>query len=272
MSLAAEIQHRLLPESFTCDAGRFIIAGSLEPAADVGGDTFDYTLNGHGLNMSLTDAMGHDVRAALLATVVVGALRNARRAGVGLAAQARPPTRRCSNTPCSEHHAVLDQSAQVAAALAEHGAQAMVTGQLLWVDFETGHTKFINAGHVWPLLLRDSHVEEVTPVVDLPFGIASHAEYHVQSLDLRPGDRLVLLTDGMLEPQGHERELRQLIEETGTLHPREATRALTQSVMRASDHDPRDDATVLCLDWADRGQTGHGTSPPSPARHLAPRT
>ena len=249
MSLAAEIQHRLLPESYTCEAGRFIIAGSLEPAADVGGDTFDYILNGHGLNMSLTDAMGHDVRAAQLATVVLAAVRNARRAGLRLVAQAEAANAAVFNHAVHEHRAVLEQTAQMTTALAQHGAQAMVTGQLLWAEFDTGRTEFINAGHVWPLLLRNGHVDEIAPIIDLPFGIAPDAEYTVQSLDLRPGDRLFLLTDGMHEPEDHERELHRLIKETATLHPREATRALTQSVMHASDRNPRDDATVLCLDW-----------------------
>jgi hypothetical protein len=40
-SLAAEIQRRLLPASYTCEAGQFTLAGWLEPAASVGGDTFD---------------------------------------------------------------------------------------------------------------------------------------------------------------------------------------------------------------------------------------
>jgi serine phosphatase RsbU (regulator of sigma subunit) len=253
LSLASEIQHRLLPESFTCDAGPFIVAGSLEPAADIGGDTFDYTLDGLGLNMSLTDAMGHDVRAALLATVVVAALRNARRAGLGLVAQAEAANRAVLEHAVHEHRAVLDQSAAVMTALAEHGAQAMVTGQLLWVEFDTGRADFINAGHVWPLLLRDGEVEEVVPGIDLPFGIAPDTEYHLHSIDLRPGDRLVLLTDGVLEPHGHEHDLRRLIKETAALHPREAARTFTQSVLAASDHDPRDDATVLCLDWWDPG-------------------
>jgi serine phosphatase RsbU (regulator of sigma subunit) len=259
LSLASEIQHRLLPESFTCDAGPFIIAGSLEPAADVGGDTFDYTLNGHGLNLSLTDAMGHDVRAALLATVVVSALRNARRAGLGLAEQAEAANSAVLDHVVREHHAVLDQSAQVHKALAEHGAQAMATGQLLWVAFDTGRTEFINAGHIWPLLLRDGRVEEITPLVDLPFGVAPRTKYRVQSLDLRPGDRLLLITDGMLEPNGHDRDLRHLIKETAALHPREATRTLTSSVLTATDHDPRDDATVLCLDWSGPGWSLHHT-------------
>jgi hypothetical protein len=72
LSLAAEIQHRLLPGAYTCEAGQFTIAGWLEPAGDVGGDTFDFALERGMLHFSLTDAMGHEVDAALLATLMIG--------------------------------------------------------------------------------------------------------------------------------------------------------------------------------------------------------
>src|SRR4051812_31399579 len=88
LSLAAEIQHRLLPGSYTCEAGQFTLAAWLEPAGDVGGDTFDFALERDTLHLSMTDAMGHDVEAALLATVSVAALRNARRADATLGEQA----------------------------------------------------------------------------------------------------------------------------------------------------------------------------------------
>ncbi|KMS66906.1 serine/threonine protein phosphatase, partial [Streptomyces leeuwenhoekii] len=45
LSLAAEIQHRLLPASLACEAAQFAVAGALEPADHVGGDTFDYTID-----------------------------------------------------------------------------------------------------------------------------------------------------------------------------------------------------------------------------------
>lgn len=250
LSLASEIQHRLLPDSFTCDAGPFIVAGSLEPAANVGGDTFDYTLNRSGLFMSLTDAMGHDVRAAQLASAVVGSMRNARRAGLGLVDQADAANLAVLEHAAQEHRVVVDESAQIRAALAEHGAQALVTGQLLTVAFDSGRTAFINAGHVWPLRLRQGLVEEIVPLIDLPFGISPDTGYRVQSIDLRPGDRLVLLTDGMLEHDGGSAALRGLVTETRHTHPREAVRALTQYVLERTDHDPRDDATVLCLEWS----------------------
>src|SRR3954467_12852236 len=56
LSLAAEIQHRLLPGSYTCEAGQFTLAAWLEPAGNVGGDTFDFALERDTLHLSMTDA------------------------------------------------------------------------------------------------------------------------------------------------------------------------------------------------------------------------
>jgi serine phosphatase RsbU (regulator of sigma subunit) len=261
LSLAAEIQHRLLPDSFTCDTGRFIVAGALEPAADIGGDTFDYTLDRDALHLSLTDAMGHDVQAALLATMVVGSLRNARRAGGSLLDQAQDAHRAVADFADRAHQDFADQSEQVREAVVRYGGQALATGQLLRVSLDTGQTTFVNAGHVWPLRLRDGHVEEITPLVDLPFGITPNPGYRLQHLDLRQGDRLILFTDGMLEPHGTEADLSNLILQTSTWHPRDAVRLFTETVLELSHHDPRDDATVLCLDW-----------PPPNATYTGPTT
>ena len=99
MSLAAEIQRRLLPASFTCEADQFTLAGWLEPAGQVGGDTFDFSLERNTLHLSVTDAMGHTVESALLATLVVEPCGT--RAGAARAWSSRRAarTRRCSPTP-----------------------------------------------------------------------------------------------------------------------------------------------------------------------------
>src|SRR4029434_10113514 len=136
-SLAAEIQRRLLPPSYTCEAGQFTLAGCREPAAAVGGDTFDYTLERDALQVSITDAVGHQVSAALLATLLVGGLRNARRRGLSLAEQAR-----YAHEPLSENSA----------------SGQFVTGQLLRLDLRTGGATIVNAGHPFPLRLRDGRV------------------------------------------------------------------------------------------------------------------
>ncbi|SHN37046.1 PP2C family protein-serine/threonine phosphatase [Actinacidiphila paucisporea] len=227
LSLAAEIQHRLLPASLACEAAQFAVAGALEPADHVGGDTFDYAIDRDAVQLSVTDAMGHDVQAALLATLVVGALRRARRAGESL----------------------LEQARQADQAMRDHGREGYVTGQLLRISLLDGRAEFVNAGHPWPLLLRDGRVRQIAPKVDLPFGVLPLHTYRVQSLDLRPGDRLVMLTDGMLERNAKSLDLSDLIGHTRALHPREAARTLIGAIVDAGEGHLDDDATVMCLDW-----------------------
>ncbi|GAA0300751.1 PP2C family protein-serine/threonine phosphatase [Streptomyces turgidiscabies] len=233
LSLAAEIQHRLLPPSLACEAAQFAVAGALEPADHVGGDTFDYVIDRDTVQLSVTDAMGHDVEAALLATLLVGALRRARRAGADLAEQAR----------------------QADEAVREHGRKGYVTGQLLRISLSDGKAEFINAGHPWPLRMRDGRVQEMTPRIDTPFGFPAPHTYQVQSLDLCPGDRLVMLTDGMLERNAGSLDLPGLIVRTRALHPREASRALVAAIVDANHGHLQDDATVMCLDWRGTAQS-----------------
>ena len=100
-SLAAEIQRRLLPGWYTCETDRFTVAGWLEPANAVGGDTFDYSLNRDTLHLSVTDAVGNDVNAALLASVLLAACATAAAAGRTSRATPGSRTTRSRRTPTS---------------------------------------------------------------------------------------------------------------------------------------------------------------------------
>lgn len=186
------------------------------------------------LHLSVTDPMGHDIDAALAATVLVGALRGARRAGADLAEQAH----------------LADQ------ALADHG-RGHATGQLLRIDLHTGQARLVNAGHPWPLRLRGGTAEVLTCEVDHPFGLSVRVPhpYRVQEVDLRPCDRLLMMTDGMLERHGEKVDLLALLEQTRGLHPRETALTLTSAVLKAAGGRLEDDATAMCLDWHGPQQT-----------------
>jgi serine phosphatase RsbU (regulator of sigma subunit) len=227
LSLAAEIQHRLLPAAYTCEAAQFALAAWLEPAGEIAGDTFDFSLERDTLHLSLTDAMGHSLEAAILATVLVGALRNGRRAGLEFA----------------------EQAGRASAGLADHfHCSEYVTGQLARIDLRTGRAEVVNAGHPPPLRVRDGRVSYIDLEPDLPFGWGEHS-YRVQPLPLAPGDRVVFLTDGLVERNGPDIDIQALVAQGAEMHPREAVQHLIRAVVNATEGDLKDDATVMCLDW-----------------------
>ncbi|MFD5787070.1 PP2C family protein-serine/threonine phosphatase [Streptomyces sp. NPDC127037] len=251
LSLAAEIQHQLLPLSLTCEAAQFALCGSLEPSEDISGDTFDYTLDRDTLHLSLTDTMGHNLQAALSATVLVGALRGARRQGTDLVEQAR----------------------QADQALADHRPHGHATGQLVRIDLHTGRAEMVNAGHPRPLRVRDAEVEEIALEADQPFGLLmpiSHS-YRVQQLDLRPGDRLIMLTDGMLERGVEKVDLSALVKDTRHLHPRETVLTLSTAVLDEAGGHLEDDATVMCLDWYGPQETKRHVGSGADIQQASPR-
>jgi len=194
----------------------------------VGGDTFDYSLDRDTLHLSVTDAVGNDVNAALLASVLLGSLRNSRRRGADLAGQART-----ANDALAAH-------AQVG---------QFVTGQLARVDLHTGTMTFVNAGHPFPYRVRDGEVCEVELDIDMPFGLYPGRDLRLRRLQLRPGDRIVLVTDGMLERNAEDLDLPGMLRREARTHPRELVYELAETVLHATGGELHDDATVLCLDW-----------------------
>ncbi|MEP6464316.1 MAG: PP2C family protein-serine/threonine phosphatase [Frankiaceae bacterium] len=132
MAIAAEMQWQLLPP-LTFGTDRVVITGRVEPCYSVGGDIFDYAVDGDSARFAIFDAMGHGLGAGVLAAVTIAAYRNARRSGRGLTA------------------AVLDIDAVMAE---EFGPDKFVTGVLAELDLSSGRFRWVNCGHPHPLLVR----------------------------------------------------------------------------------------------------------------------
>ena len=235
MSLAAEIQWSALPPT-SFETPSVALSGHLEPAYDVGGDTFDYAMTGDVLEFALVDAMGHGLEASFLATTALARYRQSRRASYDLSATFE----------------LMDATVR-----GIFGGASFVTAVLARLDCLTGTLTWCNAGHPRPMLLRDGRVvDELASEPALPLGLGPSAT-EVGAAALQPGDRVLVYTDGVVdarprggEPFGEDR-LRDFLEQeaasgamtTETL--RRLTRRLTEHLGTALN----DDATVLLVEW-----------------------
>jgi serine phosphatase RsbU (regulator of sigma subunit) len=240
MDLPAEMQWALLPPLSFAAAGASV-AGMLEPAYEVGGDCFDYAYNGARLDFAIFDMVGHGLRSAVLAALVVGAYRSGRRAGEDLP----------------------ELAGSIDAATRTHpGALPFATGVLARLDVNNGHLTWMTCGHPQPLIARRGSVLSAAPVAPgLPLGMGATASVvgDIVEVDLEPGDGVLLYTDGVVEARtrdgeffGEER-LRDLLarEHLAGNGPREVVRRLVRSsIEHSADAGLRDDASMLYIHWA----------------------
>lgn len=243
LALAAEIQWELLPV-LAYDADEFSLAGTLEPAYEIAGDTLDYAVDAERLTLSIADAVGHGLRAAMTASLVTAALRNARRRGLG----------------------IIEQATTASAVLrSQVSDEEFVTAMLVDIDIATGRADVINAGHSLLWRCRDRSVEHLAVPADPPLGLLGSTAVNTWRLDVEPGDRLVLVSDGVLtavpgtgDPFGEER-LIDLLESVLDEDCAEAVRQVAQAVVGDGLIELGDDVTVICVDWSGR------PSPPTDA-------
>ncbi|MFD8382639.1 PP2C family protein-serine/threonine phosphatase [Streptomyces sp. NPDC059679] len=235
MSLAAEIQWSLLPP-LTMVTPQVAVAGILEPAYDVAGDSFDYALNDNILHVAVIDAMGHGLDAAVLATVAIGAYRHARRADVGLA----------------DLYMFMDTAIDK-----QFGPDHFVTAQMMRLDIRTGHLQWVNAGHPAPLLIRNYRVvQALESPGTLPVGFGG-AIPQISDQALSRGDRILFFTDGLIEEhrtgeeQFGEERLLDFVDRAGCAGEgvQEMVRGLSHTLMRERGGVTTDDATLFLVEW-----------------------
>ncbi|WP_406102840.1 serine/threonine-protein phosphatase [Streptomyces sp. NBC_01003] len=236
ISLSAEIQWGLLPP-LTMSVPQVAVAGILEPAYRVAGDSFDYALNDNILHAAVIDAMGHGLDAAAMATIAIGAYRHARRVFISLA----------------EKYAFMDD-----AITQQFGPDHFVTAQLMHVNIATGEMELVNAGHPAPLLIRDGRVvRQLESATTLPIGFGGE-EPRIREHTLQPGDRVLCYTDGIIEEHVASRELfgeQRLIRCVNRLgeEPSKGMRAdllrLSHTLKRERGGRTSDDATLFMIEW-----------------------
>ncbi|MEU4568460.1 PP2C family protein-serine/threonine phosphatase [Micromonospora sp. NPDC023956] len=239
MQLPAELLRAQLPP-LTFATERLVISGLLEPCYEVGGDAFDYAVNGDLAHLALFDAVGHGtqggLRAAVLASIALAAYRNARRGALTLVE--------------TYHH--IDR------AVRSYDRSGMITAVLAELDQGTGRLRVISAGHPSGLVLRGGRVVRVLPTpTALPMTLGDLRPPRVIEEDLQPGDDVLLYTDGIIEarsPDGEPFGVDRLVDfavralADGLPAP-ETTRRLVHAILDYQNDQLADDATLLMARW-----------------------
>jgi predicted permease len=235
LALATEVQRRLLPERSPELAIGQLAAYTL-PARSVGGDYYDFLQVGdHRIGVALADVAGKGIAAALIMSVVQASLR------VLLA---------------DGSLSLPDLTARLNRFLHRStGSSSYATFFYAQVDEETRELRYVNAGHNPPFLLRRDETS-VEPLArgGMIIGLFPMASYEEGTVMLRPGDVLIVFTDGVTEalnPDGEEfgeQRLQDLLKRVAHLSAKEMAPAIAGELRNwISTADQHDDLTFVVL-------------------------
>jgi sigma-B regulation protein RsbU (phosphoserine phosphatase) len=179
LSVAREVQFGLLPSAPPRLAGYDVAAVNL-PTHAIGGDYYDYVPLGEDrIGVVVADVSGKGIPAALIMATFRAALRTEMRRQADL----------------REVAARLNQ-----AVLEFRDASRFVTAVCCVLDTASGRLRYVNCGHNPPLLLRRSGANETLRLGGTALGLRAGEGFEAGTLQLAPGDTLVLYTDGVVEP------------------------------------------------------------------------
>jgi sigma-B regulation protein RsbU (phosphoserine phosphatase) len=176
LETARKIQSSVLPERLP-EGGGFELAVRYVPVSAVAGDFYDYLEHERGVSFLVADVSGHGVPAALIASMVK----------IAYSAQ---------NERVEKPSAVL---AEINRILCGTIRGQFVTGGVLFVGSDASSVAYASAGHPPLIVVRANGQTSELKLDSVLMGFVSEFEYRETEIELEPGDKVVLYTDGLVE-------------------------------------------------------------------------
>ncbi|HEY6930273.1 MAG TPA: SpoIIE family protein phosphatase [Thermoanaerobaculia bacterium] len=231
IATARTIQQKLLPPPEASLAG-FELLAHFQPVADIGGDYYDYLAMPDGRTaVAIGDVSGHGLPTGLLVAMAKAALTTQIESGLsGPALFVRLN---------DLIHRSTDSRNYMTLSLVAH-------------NLATREIELTNAGQLGPYRISAGLVESLA-LPSFPLGIRERTDFPDRVIRLSPGDRLVLLTDGLVEasngsgePFGFER-LEALLQKESDSDAARIKEAILQAVASHSGSAPPDDDRTLVI-------------------------
>ena len=239
LELAARIQADMIPDKFPAfpDRSDFDVYASMTPAKEVGGDFYNFFLTDENhLCLIIADVSGKGIPAALFMMMVTTVMHYCARGGM---------------TPAKILRVVNDQ-------LCETNREKMfVTAWMGILNLKTGHMNAANAGHEYPILcMPGESFEVIKDKHSFVLGGISDIQYKEYELQLKPGSRLFLYTDGVPEATNAADEMfgvQRTLEALNSVPegtPRQLLERVETAVREFVQGAPQfDDLTMLCIEY-----------------------
>ncbi len=253
---ARKLQQTLVRDRFR-DYGAGQASLMLRPSGHVGGDLVgSFLITPQRLVVYSVDVSGHGVASAMMTARLAGLLSGSS-PDQNIALRQMPDGSRAAWSPevvAARLNRVMLEEMQV---------DQYFTLAYAEIDLNTGHTLMVQAGHPFPVLLSPSGQTRILGDGGMPIGLIDGAEYGLTEFWLQPGDRLVILSDGVSEcPDPKDVELgtegvQRLLAKNAELSSPELLEALIWDLVNYAGRDEfPDDVSGLIFDY-----TGSSTPP-----------
>ena len=240
LDMARRIQLSMMPNLFPPFPERkeFYLHAYVDPAREVGGDFYDYFfIDDDHLCLVIADVSGKGVPAALFMMAAKIILKS-------YAMQGKSPAEILTAT----NRAICENNPQ----------DMFVTVWLGVLELSTGNLTAVNAGHEYPAVKRaDGRFEVIKTKHSLFIGGMDDVTYKEYELDLKPGDKIFVYTDGLPEATDSAGEMLGMDRMTDALNeyldekPRPLIEGMRESVNKfVKDAEQFDDITMMCLEYA----------------------
>jgi phosphoserine phosphatase RsbU/P len=249
LKIAHDIQMSMVPKTFPPfpDRREFDIYATLIPAREVGGDFYDFFfIDEHRLCFAIGDVSGKGVPASLFMALTKTMFRAT---GGRQNATAEIILSRLNEEICRDNDSCM-----------------FVTVFCCILDVRTGQVEYSNAGHNLPYVLSNGVVRALPKTWGMALGAAESADFHAGQVLLKPGDRLVLYTDGVTEAMDEndelfsESRLETTLQGVNGLSSKEVIERVVKQVERFSTGAAQsDDITLLALGYNGLNETNHDT-------------